>query len=348
MSEIRVGIVGLGANTRARHLPGLRACPGVRIQGVCNRRAESTSAAALEFDIPRSYAGWQDMIADDDLDAIVIGTWPYLHCDITVAALDAGKHVLCEARMARNLEEATAMRDASDRNPTRVAQLVPSPFGLRAHTTVMRLIGEGLLGDLREYCVTGTNDSLASSDIPLHWRQNAHFSGLNMLALGILHETLIRWIPEPETVFAQVHSFTPRRHDPTADQTVEVGTPDSVQVLTTHPRGARGIYRLSGAVHHGPAPQIQLYGSLGTLSYVFAPRDQLFAARREVPELQEVSFPADEEGGWRVEEDFIRSIREQAPVQFTDFSAGVRYMAFTQAVSDSGRTGSPVTVATGI
>ena len=59
---IRVGIIGLGANTRLRHVPGLRACANVEIVAVSNRRTESTSAAAREFAIPRTYPRWQDLI----------------------------------------------------------------------------------------------------------------------------------------------------------------------------------------------------------------------------------------------------------------------------------------------
>ncbi len=109
MKMIRVGIVGLGANTRLRHVPGLRACDDVQIVSVCNRRSESTRQAADEYGIPRTFDKWQELVADDDIDAVVIGTWPYLHCDITVAALQAQKHVLVEARMARDADEAHRM-----------------------------------------------------------------------------------------------------------------------------------------------------------------------------------------------------------------------------------------------
>lgn len=343
MNDIRIGIVGLGANTRDRHVPGLLACRNVRLEGVCNRRPESTQAAARKFDIPKTYDQWQDLVADDRIDAVVIGTWPYLHSAITIAALDAGKHVLCEARMARNLHEAQQMRDASNRSPDRVAQIVPSPFGLRADQTVKRLIEEGFLGELREIVVLGTNDSLANPESPLHWRQNADYSGLNMLALGILHETLIRWTPDPESVVAMTHCFTTKRRDEQSGEVIEVGTPDSVQVLSMLPSGARGIYQLSGVIHHGPGPQIHLYGSKGTLKYSFA-SDELHAGRSGDAALNEVEVPDHEVGGWRVEAEFIAAIRGEAAIQFTDFATGVRYMAFTEAVSESASTARPVVV----
>ena len=340
MNTIRVGIVGLGANCRLRHVPGLRRCPGVEIVAVCNRSAASTAAAAREFGIPRTWERWEQLVADPDIDAVVIGTWPYLHAPITVAALEAGKHVLTEARMANTAAEARRMLQASLARPDLVAQLVPSPFGLEIHRVVVEYLAAGFLGQLREAVVLGTNASLSDPATPLHWRQSAEFSGVNMLALGILHETLTRWIPDPVRVMAQTAVFTRQRPEPRNDGTgsaelVDVETPDSVQVLTELPGGARGLYHLSGVIHHGPPPQIHLYGSAGTLRCEFAPRERLLAAAADEPHLREIPIPADKRGGWRVEEEFIAAIRGTGRVQFTDFAAGVRYMDFTEAVARS-------------
>jgi predicted dehydrogenase len=340
--SIRVGIIGLGSNCRLRHVPGLRACSGVEIVALSNRRPESTAAAAREFSIPRTFSRWQDLVADPAIDAVVIGTWPYLHCPITLAALDAGKHVLTEARMAMTAAEARAMLDATRKRADVVAQIVPSPFGLRGHTVVKELLGQGYIGKLREVVVIGTNDGLAEAATPLQWRQVAELSGVNMLTLGILHETLIRWVPDPVRVFAQGTAFTPERLDPATGMRCQVGTPDSVQVLTEIAGGARGMYHMSGVTRFGPGSQIHLYGSDGTLKYELAPRDRLVGARRGEAELQEITVPPDKELHWRVEADFVDAIRGQIKIQFTDFATGVRYMEFTEAVARSAQTGLPV------
>src|SRR5262245_20179168 len=143
--SLRVGLIGAGGNTRLRHIPGLRALPDVRIVAVCNRRPESTAAVAAEYDIPRTFATWEDLVADPDIDAVVVGTWPYLHCPITLAALEAGKHVLTEARMSMNAAEAHRMLAASRAHPDLIAQLVPSPFGLKGDVVIRELIAEGFL-----------------------------------------------------------------------------------------------------------------------------------------------------------------------------------------------------------
>src|SRR5690606_7822662 len=126
--RVRIGIVGAGANTRARHIPGFREISGVEVAGVVNRTPESTARAARELQIPKTYPHWEALVDDPEIDAVCIGTWPYLHADITCAALDAGKHVLTEARMAMNAAEAHRMLRASRAHPHLVAQIVPSPL----------------------------------------------------------------------------------------------------------------------------------------------------------------------------------------------------------------------------
>ena len=336
---LRIGVVGLGGNCRLRHVPGVRGCANVEISAVCNRRQESTLHAAAEFNIPKTYDRWSDLVADPDLDAVLIGTWPYLHAPITLAALDAGKHVLVEARMAMNADESRRMLAASQAHPELICQIVPSPFGLRADRVVKQLIGSGFLGELREFVVIATSDVLADSRTPLAWRQVSALSGLNMLTLGILHETLIRWVSDPVRVLAQTFAFTPERIDVTSGTRLLVGTPDSVHVLAALQSGARGIYHVSGVTRYGPGTQIHLYGSEGTLKYELAPQDRLFGARMGDKELEEIQVPAAQQYGWNVEAEFIDSIRLGRSVEFTDFAAGVRYMEFTEAVARSAATG---------
>ena len=201
--HIRIGIVGAGANTRLRHIPGFRKIEGVELTGVVNSTAASTQSAAVEFDIPKTYPNWEALVADPDLDAVMIGTWPNLHCEITCAALAAGKHVLTEARMAASLAEARRMLAAAQAHPELVVQIVPSPFGLEHQTAMTQLLDDGFLGDLRELVVISADDSFHDESQPLHWRQDRRISGVNTLTLGIMHETVIRWTPSPERVFAQ-------------------------------------------------------------------------------------------------------------------------------------------------
>jgi predicted dehydrogenase len=345
---LRIGLIGAGANTRLRHIPGLRELEGVSIVAVCNRRPSSTAAAAREYGIPRTYDRWQDVVADPNVDAVVIGTWPYLHCPITLAALDAGKHVLTEARLSLNAAEAHRMLGASRRHPQIVTQVVPSPYGLKGHDVVKTLLDEGFIGDLREVHAYVRTTSLADPAAPLSWRQDAALSGYNMLTLGIIHETLLRWVPPPVRVLAQVHAFIPSRIDPESGVRRPVGTPDCVQVLTVQENGARAVYQLSGVTPFGQGMGIWLYGSHGVLFYDLA-NDHIRgtghtsgAAVIKEDELEEISIPADRARHWRVEADFVDAIRSGTPIRFTDFATGVQYMEFTEAVARSAQRGAAV------
>lgn len=339
---IRIGIVGAGANTRERHIPGFRALSNVDVVGVVNRTPESSERVAGELGIPGVYPDWKSLIADPDVDAVCIGTWPNLHAEVTCAALDAGKHVLTEARMARNAAEAHQMLAASQRHPDLVAQIVPSPYGLVQDEFVRSLIATGYLGSLREVVVLGADNAFWDYTQPLHWRQDAEISGRNVLALGILHETLLRWVPRPLQVMAQTAIFEPTRPAPDRPGQVPVTVPDNVQILTQLEGGARGLYHFSGVTLFGPGKQIHLYGSHGTIKYLSTPHERLLCGRMGDRELLEIEIPPEKRGGWRVEAEFVGAIRGHEPVRYTDFSTGVQYMEFVEAVARSAATQSAI------
>ncbi|HEV8067598.1 MAG TPA: Gfo/Idh/MocA family oxidoreductase [Planctomycetaceae bacterium] len=334
--RVRIGIVGAGKNTRERHVPGFRSLSDVEISGVANSTAESTARAAKELGIAKSYPSWRELVADPQIDAVCIGTWPNLHCEITCAALAAGKHVLTEARMARNAEEAHRMLQAAHQYPDLVKQIVPSPLGLVQNDHVREMIADGFLGEILEVAVIGANDVFANPEAPLHWRQETQKSGFNVLSLGILHETVLRWAPAPVSVFAEAQTFV--RSRPTGDgsgRRAEVTVPDSVQVLTDLENGGRGLYHISGVCRFGPGNQIHLYGSEGTLRYETTPVERLLTGRAGEKQLLEFEVPAEKRGGWRVEAEFIGAIRGYEKVRLTDFATGVKYMEFTEAVARS-------------
>src|ERR671938_70216 len=145
---IRVGFVGAGKNTRSRHIPGFGKQPGVELVAVANRSRESGERVAKDFGIARVYDDWRQLVHAADVDAVCIGTWPYTHCEMTLAALAAGKHVLCEARMAMDAAEGRRMLEAARRAPNLVTQLVPSPPTLEVDETLTKLIADGYIGEV--------------------------------------------------------------------------------------------------------------------------------------------------------------------------------------------------------
>ena len=187
VQPVKIGIVGAGNNTRVRHIPGLQAIEGVEIVSVCNRSRESSQQVADKFGIPKVYEDWRELVTAADTNAIVIGTWPYMHREITCAALEAGKHVMCEARMAMNAAEAHAMYNIAQAHPHLVAQIVPSPFTFRVDRTIQDWLADGYVGDLYAVRIRGNAPGFAD-DGPLHWRHQKELSGLNILHMGIWYE----------------------------------------------------------------------------------------------------------------------------------------------------------------
>lgn len=336
---IRVGVVGAGANTVQRHIPGLRAIPGVEIVGVANRSRESSERAAAQLGIPKAYDRWTELVADPAIDAVVIGTWPYMHCPVTVAALAAGKHVMCEARMAMSAQEARAMRDAARARPHLVAQVVPSPFTLGVDRTVRRLIAEGYIGDPLAVTVRD-GSSWLDREGPLHWRQDADLSGYNIMTLGIWYEALMRWVGAARRVTAMGRTFVTMRRDASGSLR-EVRVPEHLDVVGELVCGAQLHIQISRATGLAGPDEARLYGSEGTLRFSGG---KLSGGRRGDAELREIAVPPEEAGGWRVEEEFVGAIRGREPITHTTFDDGVKYMEFTEAVAQSIASGCAVAV----
>lgn len=332
-SRIRIGVIGAGGNTRAKHIPLLQQIPGVEIVAVANRTRESGERVAREFGIARVAADWREVVAAPDVDAVVIGTWPYLHAEISIAALRAGKHVLTEARMARDLAEARAMLAEARRHPELVAQIVPAPFSIPFDATVREWLDSGKLGTVREVHAAFTHGGLANASAPFSWRQDFDLSGKNTLFLGIFYEMVLRWLQrEPESVVADAAIFTRERCDERGAGR-EVKIPESLTVLGRYADGARLVLHVSGVETSAPRNELRVNGTEGGVRADFATGTLWFAARGESE--QRVEIAPEKRADWRVEADFIDSIREGRPVQLTDFATGVRYMAFTEAVWES-------------
>lgn len=334
---IRIGIVGAGVNTRDRHIPGLQAIPGVEIVSVCNRSPESSARAAEQFGIPTTYDNWNELVDAPDTNAIVIGTWPYLHCQATLAALAAGKHVLCEARMAMNADEAWEMYAAAQANPHLVVQIVPSPMTLRVDATLKRLLAEGYLGDLLAIELRVGGDFL-DAVAPLHWRQDLDLSGFNIMSMGIWYEAVLRWVGEATRVQAMGKIFTRMRPDETGALRA-VHVPEHVDVTADMACGAQLHMQVSAVTGLAGTPEAFLFGSEGTLRYA---DNSLYGGKRGDSALQEIPIPGHEAGGWRVEEEFVNAIRGEEQITHTPPATGVKYMEFTEAVTRSLQTGQAI------
>ena len=110
-----IGIIGAGGIARGVHIPGYENLSNAQVLAVSDPIEAAREGVAQQFNIEDAYEDFHEMLKRDDIDAVSVTTPNFLHAEATIAALEAGKHVLCEKPLAMNLEEAQAMVDAAQR-----------------------------------------------------------------------------------------------------------------------------------------------------------------------------------------------------------------------------------------
>jgi len=141
--RLRVGVLGCGPIAQAAHFESCTKARNADLYAICDVADDLRDRMAATHAPEKSYADYGQMLADPDLDAVIIATSDTFHVKAAELALDAGKHVLCEARMAMNSREAHAMLAASRRNPSQIAQIVPAPGTLAVDRTIADTIASG-------------------------------------------------------------------------------------------------------------------------------------------------------------------------------------------------------------
>ena len=329
-NKLRIGIIGAGEIVRSRHLPGLKKHPEVEIVAVSNSTYESAQKFCDE-NLPHAIPmkDWADLLALPEIDIVWIGTPPYMHSAVTVSALEAGKHVFCQARMAMDRAEAEEMLATAKRFPELVTMLCPPPFGLKGDLVVKKLLAENYLGQPHHVRLQSFTGAYLNPEAPAHWRQRVEISGLNVLALGIYVEVLQRWLGNITGVYARGKIINPTR------QGYEVIVPDLLTVLCSFENGAEGVLEFSGINALPGGDRLEVYGDGGTMTYDFG-ADVINAGKEGDRDLHEVEIPDELAGEWEVEDDFIAAVKSRGRVHpHPDFEDGARYMRVVQAVADS-------------
>jgi len=116
--KVKVGIIGCGGIANGKHMPSLKKLKDVEMVAFCDIIPEKAEKAAKEFGIPdaKVYEDYKELLKDPEIEVVHVCTPNRSHSFITVDALDAGKHVMCEKPMAKTSAEAKAMIDAANRN----------------------------------------------------------------------------------------------------------------------------------------------------------------------------------------------------------------------------------------
>lgn len=150
MSRLRVGIIGVGFISQIKHLEGLAANADLcEVVGICDLVVERAEATKQKFGSADSYVttDWHDVVADPSLDVIYVATWNVSHCEITCAALEAGKHVMCEKPMAITGADARQMVETARRTGKKLTVGYQNRFRQDAQF-VRGVVDAGELGEI--------------------------------------------------------------------------------------------------------------------------------------------------------------------------------------------------------
>ncbi len=331
---LRIGLVGAGGIVKQRHLPGLRALPGVSFRAVANSTLASAGAFCREF-APEAepLARWEDVVDHDEVDIVWIGAHPNLHADATCFALERGKHVFTQARMAASLAEAERMWEKSQSFPELVTGICPAPHGLRGGDHLRQLLDEGAIGRPHQVVLHSFSPAWLDPTQANHWRRRSETSGIQILTLGIYIEVLQRWLGNIVEVEARSGFAGSERRDDAVD------IPDFLHVLARFRNGTEAALLFSGVAAHAPGDQLWIHGAEGTLHYDFG--DESLRLGTRTSGLQIVEVPPEQQGGWTVERDFIAAVRDPAaPRPRPNFTEGLCYMRVVDAVWRALETGS--------
>lgn len=260
---VRVGVVGTSWWADVMHLPSLKSHPRAEVVAICGRHEERTQEIARKYGISQAFSDYREMIARGRLDALVISTPDDLHHPITMAALEAGLHVLCEKPLAMNAAQAREMYETAEAKS--VTHMVLFTYRWMPHYTfVYDLIQQGYIGrpyHIRLYFLGGF-----ARGKQYFWRFDEQHANGALGDLGSHMVDMARWYAGDITrVSANLSTFVARE---APDGQAFGAANDMASLELEFESGAQGVVQV-GAVSHvaerGFEQGVVLYGEGGTL-----------------------------------------------------------------------------------
>ena len=248
---LRVGFIGTGWTERVQ-IPMFR-LGGLTAQAICSGNPQNARRVAAALDIPQVFDTWQELVQSDTIDLVSIVTPPHLNREISVAALQAGKHVICEKPTALNVAEAEAMLAAAQAAPEQMAII---DHELRFHPQRIRLrqlIKENFVGSVLTVNITVVNGRRLNPALPWTWWSDAERGGGMLGAVGSHMLDQARWLNgkiDSLTAALQIGHYY--RTDPATDTPRQVTADDQAQLLLRFANGAQGSVTVS-ALTPGPS-----------------------------------------------------------------------------------------------
>ncbi len=266
---IRIGIIGAGF-ARSTQIPGFKACSGARIVAIASARREHAEEVAREFGIEHVEDDWRALVDRDDIDLVSIVTPVVTHCEMTLAALDHGKAVLCEKPMAMNAAEALRMTERA--REAGVLALIDHELRFLPGRVKMReLVRRGDIGRVRHGKLTFRSDSRADPTRPWNWWSDVKQGGGALGAIGSHVIDSWRWLlgAEVSDVFGNLATHIRERKDEKGIVR-QVTTDDEANVLVHFEgseltEGATGNASMSLVEPGQPEHRLELFGTSGAL-----------------------------------------------------------------------------------
>src|SRR5918995_3972856 len=181
-APVGIGIVGTGF-ARTTQIPGFRDCMGAKVVAIASGRRERAEAVAKEFGIEHVAADWQELVQRNDVDLVSIVTPPATHMEITLAALEQRKAVLCEKPMALNAAEAGRMVEKAQ--AAGVLALIDHELRFLNSRRVMRgMLQSGAIGTVRHCNYVFRSDYRGIADRAWDWWSDKAMGGGALGAIG--------------------------------------------------------------------------------------------------------------------------------------------------------------------
>ncbi len=288
MSTLNFAIVGTGGITLQNHLPGLAMCGDVKVTALCDTNPATLEAARQQTGVQTCSVNYEDIVKRDDVHAVIIATPNFTHAPIALAAIAAGKHVLCEKPIAMNYPEARGMAEAADRAGVRHMTAFTYRF-VPAMRYLGHLIERGDLGQPYHFRSCRLQDW---GTRPLGWRMVKKLAGTGELGDMLSHRiNFAQHLVGPmKRVVANFKNLTPMRGGLPND------TEDWVAILADFQNGATGVMessKLASGRNEGwrSLDYVELNGSEGTFEFTTGKWNELIFGKVGGPGLAPLAVP---------------------------------------------------------
>jgi predicted dehydrogenase len=288
--KINVGIIGTswGADV---HLPVFKTCPDFDVIAVCSARQEKADEVACQYNIQYAFSDYNQLLNLRELDLVSIVTPPYLHYPMTMAALNAGKHVLCEKPMAFDTAEAREMyRLASDLNRVHMIDFEGRFFPARMK--MKKLIEKGYLGQLYQIHISRFVWGFGAAPVHRDWNWFSEESkgGGALQAEGSHYIDALRWwFGELESVCAEFDTFVKERRHPVSGDMRNVETEDAFTFIGRFQKEGMATVTLNSDSWQGSGERFEAYGSKGTL--IIDNKGNLWNGRKDRGDIEIIPLP---------------------------------------------------------